>query len=455
MSLGTLVPLNINNTYENLPIQQRIQRLEEECKMDYIKPMDMPYHRNMARKFPYERVLSQNDVKKKQSQAESSRLSRDKKKYLRGCMKHNISALTKVLEAHISQFTQMKSFMEAKVGPDFDWDALWDDKDLPLLAIEDGKIKKENSDDEDPVQGNPNDVSVQGECSNARENTVDTAPTVRPEWMRRKFPLPLTIQDINHIPAPKPEPSDNSIVSSSDDNGNSSDAGSTSTHPTSDETHTENSDEDNSSHASDGATSNPTSSSGLSYLFANNVNLNSAEFASHCFNAALNATFNEINESHSAASTGNTYYTSGDLLRLPSKKRKISNLRPTMRLNSASSSQTQNSDEFTQSNDFMPTEELYYSSDDLARLASTRGQPNNAEPDAQQQCATATTSSPIVTANCTIAPISAANHNYILADLMRLAHRLQTMPTGPSSDPAHRVDAQMLGAFNKDGLPRY
>lgn len=153
-SLANLAALRIDIPcdYIDLPMQQAMQKIEDEYKDDYIRPNLVPYNQNMARQFTCNKYESEEEQQKKREQAEASRLSRDKNKFFRHRMKMDIHMLTNLLHENAGRLVNLECFaneiLKTSGLPPIDWAEVWDD-DASISFVQDTDDEDDDKEEED------------------------------------------------------------------------------------------------------------------------------------------------------------------------------------------------------------------------------------------------------------------------------------------------------------------
>lgn len=143
--------------YDAASIQQMVHDIEEKYKKDYVKPESVPYNRNMARQFPKSDEESREQRVRKCVQAETSRVSRDKNKYMRLRIEEDNDKLKAMLRHHCKRLMNLEGYVNevlVKNGkPPIDWQNVWEDDALSV------------PDDSDENAENDPDMTIYGDCS--------------------------------------------------------------------------------------------------------------------------------------------------------------------------------------------------------------------------------------------------------------------------------------------------
>lgn len=160
-------------------IQQIIHGVEEEFKKGYKKPESVPYNKNMARKFPNSQKESCEQRQRKYAQAETSRVSRDKNKFMRVRLEENNEILRSVFGAYISRLVNLECYANEvlmKNGqPPIDWQHVWDDDACSQVDSD-----NHNDDDDDDAEVNVEqlediqDDEKESQSDDSNDSTTDS-----------------------------------------------------------------------------------------------------------------------------------------------------------------------------------------------------------------------------------------------------------------------------------------
>lgn len=160
-------------------IHRAILAIEEECKSDYTQPDSLPYQNpNMARQFLQSGTDSIEQRERKQAQAQFSRLSRDRTKFMRERMEETINASKTVLHEHIKRLVNLECYVNVWLmqngQPPFDWRNVWEDDACgPCDSSEDDESRSPMTDYYDY-----NDVASMDERNDQRMIDSDEAASV-------------------------------------------------------------------------------------------------------------------------------------------------------------------------------------------------------------------------------------------------------------------------------------
>lgn len=118
------------NVYDASSIRKIVHKLEKQYKQDYVE-RDVPYHKHMARQFPQNGKQSSKTRVRKNMKAVSSRVSRDKIKFMRMRLKEDNAKLKRILHDHIERLVNLEcffnDFLVRNGQPSIDWRNVWDD----------------------------------------------------------------------------------------------------------------------------------------------------------------------------------------------------------------------------------------------------------------------------------------------------------------------------------------
>lgn len=118
------------NIYDASSILKIVHKLEEQYKRDYVK-RDVPYNKNMVRRFQQNGKESCNVRVRKNIQAESSRVSRDKNKFMRMRLDEDNEKLKSILGDRIERLVNVEcyvnDFLVKNDQPSIDWRNGWND----------------------------------------------------------------------------------------------------------------------------------------------------------------------------------------------------------------------------------------------------------------------------------------------------------------------------------------
>lgn len=105
--------------------------MEEHYKKYYVKPESLPYRKNMARQFPKTEEESSEQRTRKSVQAETSRVSRDKNKFMRMRLEEDNEVLQTMLRDHIVRLVNLECYANellVKNGQQpVEWQSAWED----------------------------------------------------------------------------------------------------------------------------------------------------------------------------------------------------------------------------------------------------------------------------------------------------------------------------------------
>lgn len=120
------------NIYTPQSICRAVYAIEEEFKKDYVKPDNLHCrNQNMARKFPKTKSESIEQRRQKFTNAQVSRNSRYKIKFMRKRIEKENQALDKILHEHIKRLVNLECYVNECLmeygKPLIDWRCVWDD----------------------------------------------------------------------------------------------------------------------------------------------------------------------------------------------------------------------------------------------------------------------------------------------------------------------------------------
>lgn len=119
------------NYYSASTIHQMVHDLEEHYKKYYVKPECLPYKKNMARQFSKSAEESSEQRTRKSIQAETSRISRDKNKFMRTRLEEDNEILQTMLCDHVVRLVNLECYANEllmKNGQQpVDWRSVWED----------------------------------------------------------------------------------------------------------------------------------------------------------------------------------------------------------------------------------------------------------------------------------------------------------------------------------------
>lgn len=118
-------------TYSAQKIRRIVLDLENEMKNKYVQPVSVPVqHKNMVRDFDIV-VQSMEERERRDTQANSARISRDKLKFFRERMKEEIELLHSVLHDHIKRLMNLECYANELLMINgqrpIDWRHIWND----------------------------------------------------------------------------------------------------------------------------------------------------------------------------------------------------------------------------------------------------------------------------------------------------------------------------------------
>lgn len=157
--------------YSPHAIQLAMRDIETEIKSGYVKPDKLFYNEKMVRKFSKREMGSIEEVQRKEGQAQSSRLSRDKNRFLGERMKEEVQELTTILHMHIARLVNLECYVNETLVRNghspIDWNIVWLDD-----AQKTDDLDKDNDGNEDRI----GDVSTA--ASDCGENDFDVSQMI-------------------------------------------------------------------------------------------------------------------------------------------------------------------------------------------------------------------------------------------------------------------------------------
>lgn len=148
---GSASRLSVNgiNIYSPHTIQQAIHDIETEIKKGYVKPDKLIYNKKMARNFSKNEMESIEELQRKEAQAQSARLSRDRNKFLCERIYEEIEMLTTVLHEDITRLVNLECYANENLVRNgqspIDWHNVWQDdarKTADLDKDNDGNVER-------------------------------------------------------------------------------------------------------------------------------------------------------------------------------------------------------------------------------------------------------------------------------------------------------------------------
>lgn len=124
--------------YDKTTMQEMMRDVEEQYKAEYKRPKTIPINERMVRQFPKNECETDSEREHKRVQAEVSRTSRDRYRFMRARINEDNVTLLQELNRSIIRLVNLEHYINdvlGKTGEDpIDWDKAWVHNDHPCAV---------------------------------------------------------------------------------------------------------------------------------------------------------------------------------------------------------------------------------------------------------------------------------------------------------------------------------